>query len=85
MKGFFPPQLQAVMLNEWQRRAVNAIMFGNNYMLIAEDPDGSAFIDLNTSDDLFQKGLRCLCENDPKMLDFLTDLVIDLHTQKKQS
>lgn len=83
MKGFFSPQLQAVMLNEWQQRAINAIMFGDNYMLIAEEPNGSAFIDLNLTDDLFKEGIRNLCENNPKFLDMLTDLIIDLHTPKK--
>lgn len=83
MGNFFTPGLHAVMLNEWQQRDINAIMFVGNYMLIAEGQDGKSFIDLNISKDLLRDGLKILCENDPDLLDFMTDLVIDLHTQKK--
>lgn len=82
MNGFFEPHTRIIRLNEWQQRAINAVMFGDNYMMIAEEQDGGAFVDLNISDDLLKKGLRSLCENNPQMLDFLTDLVIDLHTKK---
>jgi hypothetical protein len=58
-------------------------MFGDNYMLIAEEQNGRAFVDLNVSDDLIREGIRSLCENNPQMLDLLTDLVIDLHNTKK--
>lgn len=83
MDRFFPPQSNVIFLNEWQQRAINAIMFGDNYMLIAEEQNGRAFVDLNVSDDLIREGIRSLCENNPQMLDLLTDLVIDLHNTKK--
>ena len=81
--GFFTPQIQYIRLNEWQQRAINAIMFGDNYMLIAQEQDGKAFLDLNASDDLLREGLRSVCEGNPKILELLTDLVIDLHVKKK--
>lgn len=81
--GFFTPQTRIIRLNEKQERAINAIMFGENYMLIAEEQDGSAFIDMNVSNELLTTGLKSACENNPQFLDFITDLVIDLHTEKK--
>ena len=81
--GFFTPQTRIIRLNENQERAINAIMFGENYMLIAEEQDGRAFIDMNVSNELLAMGLKSACENNPQFLDFLTNLVIDLHTEKK--
>ena len=81
--GLFTPQTQFIRLNEWQQRAINAIMFGDNYMLIAQEQDGNAFLDLNATEELMRDGLRVMCEQNPQMLDFMTDLVIDLHNKKK--
>jgi phosphatidate phosphatase PAH1 len=81
--GFFAPQLHMIMPTEWQRRDINAIMFGDNYILIAEDEEGNSFLDLNISNELLYEGLKSACKNDPSLLETLTDLVIDLHTEKK--
>lgn len=72
-----------IMPTEWQRRDINAIMFGDNYILIAEDEEGTPFLDLNVSDKLLYHGLKSACKDDPSLLDTLTDLVIDLHNEKK--
>jgi hypothetical protein len=77
------PQIAYIRLTEWQQRAINAIAFNNNYMIIAQDVNGKAFLDLNISDELLQDGLKSMCQENPQLLDMLTDLVIDLHTEKK--
>lgn len=71
------------MLNEDQQRAINAIMFGDNYLLIAAEENGAAFIDMNIDERLLFDGLEFLCKKDPEFLDRMTNLVIDLHTEKK--
>lgn len=83
MNGYFEPRANIIRLNEWQQHAINAIMFGDNYMLIAQEVDGKAFLDLNITDELLKDGLKSMVEQNPQMLDFMTDLVIDLHNNKK--
>ena len=84
--GFFSsqiPPMRFLMLNEEQQRAVNAVVFGNNHLLIAEDEKGDSFIDMSIDSNLLIEGLKFLCERDPELLDRMTNLVIDLHTDKK--
>ena len=76
------PQTRFILLNESQQRAINAIMFGKNYLLIAEEENGSAFVDMNIDDDLLFQGLENICKSDQKFMDRMTDFVIDLHTKK---
>lgn len=76
------PQTRFILLNESQQRAINAIMFGKNYLLIAEDEKGSSFVDMNIDDDLLFQGLESVCKSDQKFIDRMTDFVIDLHTKK---
>jgi len=77
------PQMRLLMLNEEQQRAINAIMFGDNYLLIAAEENGMAFVDMNIDEGLLFDGLEFLCEKNPELIDKMTNLVIDLHNKKK--
>ena len=75
-------KLKSVKLTEEQNEAVNAICKYNNYAIFSEGADNEMTIILNSSADILERGLREIARH-PMILELMTNIVIDLHNERK--
>ena len=76
-------QLPPMVIQGARAQAINALMQGRGFLMIAEGSDGFSLYAEELKKKTFYDGIREAAKMDKQALEALTDIVIDLNREKQ--